>query len=96
MPLSDTAVRNFKPRAKPFKLSDGGGLHLLVPTHGSKLWRLAYRFGGKQKTLALGIYPGGNVGGSARETGRGKETAWLRERPQCAQTGAEEFSRSNV
>lgn len=81
MPLSDTAVRNFKPRAKPFKLSDGGGLHLLVPTHGSKLWRLAYRFGGKQKTLALGIYPGGNVGGSARETGRGKETAWLRERP---------------
>ena len=81
MPLSDTAVRNFKPRAKPFKLSDGGGLHLLVPTHGSKLWRLACRFGGKQKTLALGIYPGGNVGGSARETGRGKETAWLRERP---------------
>lgn len=81
MPLSDTAVRNFKPRAKPFKLSGGGGLHLLVPTHGSKLWRLACRFGGKHKTLALGIYPGGNVGGSARETGRGKETAWLRERP---------------
>ena len=87
MPVSDTAVRNFKPRAKPFKLSDGGGLRLLVPTHGSKLWRLAYRFGGKQKTLALGIYSGGNVGGSARETGRGKETAWLRERPQCASNG---------
>jgi integrase len=57
MPLSDTAVRNAKPRTKPFKLSDGGGLHLLVPPHGSKLWRLAYRFGCKQKTLALGIYP---------------------------------------
>ena len=57
MPLNDTAVRNAKPRAKPFKLSDGGGLHLLIPPHGSKLWRLAYRFGGKQKTLALGVYP---------------------------------------
>jgi hypothetical protein len=96
MPLSDTAVRNFKPRAKPFKLSGGGGLHLLVPTHGSKLWRLACRFGGKQKTLALGIYPGGNVGGSARETGRGKRNCLAPGKTQCAQTGAEEFSRSNV
>jgi integrase len=57
MPLSDTAVRNAKPRPRRFKLSDGGGLHLLVSLHGSKLWRLAYRFGGKQKTLALGVYP---------------------------------------
>ncbi|MGA9265970.1 MAG: Arm DNA-binding domain-containing protein, partial [Rhodomicrobium sp.] len=37
--LTDTAIRNAKPRAKPFKLSDGAGLHLLVSPNGSKLWR---------------------------------------------------------
>jgi integrase len=57
MPLKDATVRNAKPARKPRKLSDGGGLHLLVQPSGSKLWRLAYRFAGKQKTLALGIYP---------------------------------------
>jgi integrase len=57
MPLTDTAIRNAKPRPTPYKLSDGGGLHLLVAANGSKLWRLAYRFSGKQKTLALGTYP---------------------------------------
>jgi hypothetical protein len=57
MPLTDTAVRNAKPCEKLFKLSDGGGLHLLIQPSGSKLWRLAYRIGRKQKTLCLGIYP---------------------------------------
>jgi integrase len=57
MPLTDIVVRNAKPRAKPYKISDGGGLHLLVQANGAKLWRLAYRFAGKQKTLALGGYP---------------------------------------
>jgi integrase len=55
--LKDVAVRNAKPSDKPRKLSDGGGLHVLIQPTGSKLWRLAYRFDGKQKTLALGIYP---------------------------------------
>jgi hypothetical protein len=44
-------------REKPYKLSDGGGLHILIGADGAKYWRLAYRFLGKQKTLALGIYP---------------------------------------
>jgi integrase len=57
MPLRDVAVRNAKPSGKPRKLSDGGGLHVLIQPTGSKLWRLAYRFAGKQKTLALGVYP---------------------------------------
>jgi integrase len=57
MPLKDVAVRNAKPSAKSRKLSDGGGLHILIQPTGSKLWRLAYRFAGKQKTLALGVYP---------------------------------------
>jgi hypothetical protein len=55
--LSDARVRNAKPVARPIKLSDAGGLHLLIQPRGSKLWRLAYRFDGKQRTLALGIYP---------------------------------------
>src|ERR1700675_3531162 len=55
--LNDTCVRTIKPCKRPFKLSDSGGLYLLVAPHGSKLWRLAYRFGGKQKTLAMGAYP---------------------------------------
>jgi integrase len=55
--LSEARVRNSKPNVRPIKLSDSGGLHLLIQPHGSKLWRLAYRFAGKQKTLALGAYP---------------------------------------
>jgi integrase len=55
--LNDTRVRNAKRANQPIKLSDSGGLHLLIQPNGSKLWRLAYRFGGKQKTLAIGVYP---------------------------------------
>jgi integrase len=57
MPLKDVSVRNAKAGPRPRKLSDGGGLHVLVQPTGSKLWRLAYRFAGKQKTLAIGAYP---------------------------------------
>ena len=55
--LTDVRVRKAKPSHRAFKLSDAGGLHLLIQPHGSKLWRLAYRFAGKQKTLAFGAYP---------------------------------------
>lgn len=57
MALVDTALRGLKPENKPKKYSDGGGLFLLVNPNGSRLWRLAYRFDGKQKTLAFGAYP---------------------------------------
>ena len=50
--LNDTRVRGAKPRDRDYKLTDYDGLHLLVRPTGSKLWRLAYRFGGKQKLLA--------------------------------------------
>ncbi|HEX3495913.1 MAG TPA: Arm DNA-binding domain-containing protein [Methylocella sp.] len=43
VPLTDTAVRNAKRREKPQKLSDGGGLHLLVNLDGARYWRMAYR-----------------------------------------------------
>ncbi len=57
MSLSDMAVRAARPKATPFKVSDGAGLYLLVKPGGGKLWRFDYRFGGKRKTLALGEYP---------------------------------------
>ncbi|GGB88005.1 hypothetical protein GCM10011494_02930 [Novosphingobium endophyticum] len=57
MALSFVAINAAKPRAKPYKLSDGAGLYLLVTPGGGRLWRMNYRFGGKQKTLALGLYP---------------------------------------
>lgn len=57
MALTDTTIRNLKPQQKPYKKGDGGGLYLLVIPEGSKLWRLAYRFAGKQKTIATGSYP---------------------------------------
>jgi integrase len=57
MKLNDVAVRKAKPEAKPRKLTDGGGLFVLIHPNGGKYWQLAYRFAGKQKTLALGVYP---------------------------------------
>ncbi len=57
MALSDTAIRQAKPQSKPQKLSDSGGLFLLLTPAGGKLWRYSYRFEGKQKTLAMGSYP---------------------------------------
>ena len=57
MALTDAAVRTAKADQKPKKLTDGGGLFLFVTPSGSKLWRLGYRFDGRQKTLAFGSYP---------------------------------------
>jgi len=56
-PLTDTKVRTTKPEGKPVALFDGGGLYLLVTPSGGKLWRLKYRFDGKEKLLSLGAYP---------------------------------------
>jgi len=57
MPLTDIKVRTAKPKQKPYKLSDERGLYLLIAVQGSKYWRLKYRFMGKEKVLAIGVYP---------------------------------------
>jgi integrase len=58
MPLSDTTIKNAKPNPdKAYKLPDEKGMYLLVNPNGSKYFRLKYRFGGKEKVLALGVYP---------------------------------------
>jgi integrase len=55
--LTDTQLRNVRPSDSPRRLSDGGGLYLQIDPSGGRYWRFNYRFGGKQKTLALGVYP---------------------------------------
>ncbi len=55
--LNDTQCKQAKAGEKPLKLSDGKGLYLLIQTTGVKYWRMDYRFAGKRKTLALGVYP---------------------------------------
>lgn len=57
MPLTDTTIRNAKPADKPYKLYDGGGLFVEITPSGGKLWRLKYRYAGKEKLQALGKYP---------------------------------------
>lgn len=61
MKLTDTKVRTAKPRERAYKLADGGGLYLMVAPRAdgnvSRWWRLKYRFGGKEKVLAIGTYP---------------------------------------
>ncbi len=57
MPLTDVLLRNIKPIDKVQKISDGEGLYLHVSQTGGKLWRMAYRYAGKQKTLSFGAYP---------------------------------------
>jgi len=55
--LTDTAIRKAKPADTAQKLTDGGGMYLLLKPDGGRYWRLDYRHGGKRKTLALGVYP---------------------------------------
>jgi hypothetical protein len=62
--LTDAKIRQAKPAKKPYKLFDGGGL---VQPNGSKLWRLKYRFGGKERLLSIGSYDRGVSLKKARE-----------------------------
>ena len=55
--LTQFVLTNAKPKAKPYKLSDGDGLSLLVESNGSTLWRFRYFFGGKEKMLTFGAFP---------------------------------------
>ena len=57
MPLTELQIKSAQPKEKPYKMSDGQSLFLLVQPNGSKYWRYNYRFAGKQKTLSIGVYP---------------------------------------
>lgn len=55
--LTDATIRAAKGRDKPYKLTDGGGLYVQITPNGSKLWRMRYEYGGKEKLLSFGPYP---------------------------------------
>ena len=57
MPLTQFAIVKAAAKERPYKLADGGGLHLLVQPNGKKLWRFRYRFAGRENMLALGVFP---------------------------------------
>src|SRR6476660_3012691 len=57
MPLTNTAIKNARPGKSAYSKSDGGGLHVRISPSGSKLWRLAYRYAGRQKLVSFGPYP---------------------------------------
>ena len=57
MALTDIKIKNAAPREKPYWLSDSQGPYIEVQPSGSKYWRLKYRFSGKEKRLAIGVYP---------------------------------------
>jgi Arm DNA-binding domain len=73
MPLTDLAIRNAKPRAKPYKLGDALGLFLLVQPSGGKLWRLKYRVDGKEKKLAFVTYPDVSLGDARKRRDEARE-----------------------
>ncbi len=57
MSLTDTKIRNLKPRDKAYKESDEKGLYIQISPNGSKHWKLKYRYDGKEKKLSFGSYP---------------------------------------
>ena len=65
--LTDAVIKNYKPKNKSYKVSDGKGLFLLINPNGSRLWRLKYRLKGKEKLLALGSYPEVSLANARRE-----------------------------
>ena len=73
MSLTDTTVRQAKPRPKTYRLTDGLGLYLEVVPSGSRYWRLKYRFAGKEKRLAIGVYPTVSLAKARREAAVARE-----------------------
>ncbi|WP_324780933.1 EAL domain-containing protein [Thiobacillus sedimenti] len=71
-PLTEPRIRQTRPAAKPLKLADGGGMYLLLRPDGARYWRLDYRFDGKRKTLALGVYPEVGLDEARRRRGEAK------------------------
>jgi len=57
VPLTDSKIKAFKPRGKPYKVADGGGLYLHMSVAGSKIWKVRYKFRDKTTTISLGKYP---------------------------------------
>ena len=71
--LAAVTVRQSKPKDKPFKLADGGGLYLLINPNGSRYWRWKYRIHKREKVLSLGVYPNVSIVSAREKTLEAKE-----------------------
>jgi len=98
MKLTGLAVKQAKPGDKARRMADGGGLYLEIRPNGSKYWRLAYRFQGKQKTLALGVYPAVSLQEARTERDKAKallrsdtDPSRARQAEKVAESGADSF-----
>jgi integrase len=98
MPLTDTAIRTLKPRAATFKMFDGNGLYLEVNPAGGRWWRWKYRVGGKEKRLALGVYPAVSLKEArdlryeaSKQLEKGIDPGEARKAQKLAQAGGETF-----
>jgi integrase len=96
--LTDLKIRAAKPAGSPYKLTDQGGLYLLCTPQGSRLWRLKYRLGGREKLLSLGPYPEVRLGearslqAEAKRTLRqGQDPSTERKRLRAGLTPSESF-----
>ena len=90
--LTDIEIRRAKPRQKPYKLTDGHGLVLLVNPNGAKLWRFRYVYGGREKMLGFGRHPDTSLklARDKRDTARAELAA--RDRPERNAPGRENCS----
>lgn len=98
MPLNDRACRNAKRRSTSYRMSDGLGLYLEVMPNASKYWRLKYRFGGKEKRLAFGVYPAVSLkdarekrDSARRQIGNGIDPGLAKRVAKIALAGADSF-----
>lgn len=96
MALSDTACRNAKPLEKPYKLSDSGGLYLLVRPNGSRLWQMKYRILGKEKTLSLGIYPEVTLAEAREGRDKARKLITMGQDPSLAKQEAKRLQAANA
>ncbi len=94
MALTDIKVKTAKPKDKPYKLADGGGMYLLINTNGSKYWRMKYRFAGKEKMLSIGVYPDVTLADAREKRSEARETPRCWRRSRGRQKKEEKKSRS--
>lgn len=73
MALTDSGIKQAKPREKAYRLSDAQGLYVEITPAGSKCWRLKYRFAGKEKRLSMGLYPKVSLKQARKECIRAKD-----------------------
>lgn len=91
--LTVMAIDGASPRDKAYKLTDGGGLYLLVNPNGTKYWRFKYHFAGKEKLLSLGCYPRIRLTEARAKHGKAKRMVWAGADPSAVRRASPRYYR---